>query len=241
MSSVIITGGDQKEKLEEAKRLAGQASTGVDLVVFENPKGIEEVRQVTATVSRKPYQSKSISVILTSAEELSLEAQNALLKTLEEPPGNAQIFLLTNHPQKLLPTVTSRCQIIYLGPSYEAISAKDLSETWRKYQEENLSALFDRAAEEDPESWAELVRQLLLYKLGGEALLAKSSPQAARLTSVSDQKQLDSLTSAISLTELKEFLAASQQAKLDLDSNVNHRLVLENLYLTLPRPKNVNL
>ena len=54
--------------------------------------------------------------IIDEAELLDLNAQNALLKTLEEPPAATYTFLVTSRPQKLLPTIRSRCQMVRFGP-----------------------------------------------------------------------------------------------------------------------------
>ena len=51
-------------------------------------------------------------MIIENAETITIPAQNALLKTLEDPPGNANIYLITYQPDLLLPTVLSRCELI---------------------------------------------------------------------------------------------------------------------------------
>ena len=71
--------------------------------------GIDEIRRVQAFLSRKPIHSSHNTVIIRQAEKLTLPAQHAFLKTLEEPPAGSQIFLVTAHPDSLLPTVLSRC------------------------------------------------------------------------------------------------------------------------------------
>ena len=73
--------------------------------------GIAEVRQIQTFLSRKPLGHHN-TVIIYAAEKLTLPAQHSLLKTLEEPPGNSQIYLVTPHPDILLPTILSRVQII---------------------------------------------------------------------------------------------------------------------------------
>ena len=63
-------------------------------------------------------------MIITEAQNLTLPAQNALLKTLEEPPAHSLIILTTPNPALLLPTVVSRCQVIHLAPKENALSKK---------------------------------------------------------------------------------------------------------------------
>ena len=80
----------------------------------ENSIGIEEVRQIQKFLSRKPIRDDKNTVIVREAHLLTIPAQNALLKTLEEPPGNSLIYLITSSPYSLLPTVLSRVQITNL-------------------------------------------------------------------------------------------------------------------------------
>lgn len=77
----------------------------------ETSIGIDEIRQIQHFLSRKATQSHNL-VIIYSAHTLTLPAQNALLKTLEEPPSGCQIYLITSYPDQLLATILSRCQVI---------------------------------------------------------------------------------------------------------------------------------
>jgi hypothetical protein len=80
-------------------------------IIPETSVGIDEVRAIQTFLSRKPLQADQNTVIIHQAEKLTLPAQHALLKTLEEPPGNAQIYLVTAYPDMLLPTILSRVQV----------------------------------------------------------------------------------------------------------------------------------
>jgi DNA polymerase-3 subunit delta' len=97
-------------------------------IIPETSIGIDEIRQIKTFLSRKPIGSAQNTVIIRNAEKLTLPAQNALLKTLEEPPGNSQVYLVTNHPDQLLPTILSRVQITIKQLSNEIINSqsKDL-------------------------------------------------------------------------------------------------------------------
>lgn len=78
--------------------------------------GIESIRQLNGFLNLKVPGSKPRDrvIILEAAETLSLEAQNALLKTLEEPPDGSVIILNAAQEQSLLPTIRSRLQLIKL-------------------------------------------------------------------------------------------------------------------------------
>jgi DNA polymerase-3 subunit delta' len=70
--------------------------------------GIDQVRRLNAAVSRKPYNHRHV-VVIDAADVCTDQAQNAFLKTLEEPPGAAVFILVSDRPEALLPTVLSRC------------------------------------------------------------------------------------------------------------------------------------
>ncbi len=78
--------------------------------------GIDLVRGVLEAVSKQPYEGKYSVVILFEAHLATTEAQNAILKLLEEPPSSAVLVLTTRYPDRLLPTVLSRCQEIRTEP-----------------------------------------------------------------------------------------------------------------------------
>lgn len=88
-------------------------------VAHEKPAtiGVEDIRSgVNNDVVIKPYSSKWKIYIINEAEKMTVQAQNALLKTLEEPPAYAVIMLLTSNPEALLPTVQSRCVVMNMKP-----------------------------------------------------------------------------------------------------------------------------
>lgn len=78
--------------------------------------GIELARHVIEALARHPFEGGRSVVILFEAHLATTEAQNALLKLLEEPPPSAVIVLVTEHPERLLPTVRSRCQEVRFDP-----------------------------------------------------------------------------------------------------------------------------
>jgi DNA polymerase-3 subunit delta' len=81
--------------------------------------GIEQInREMEPWLALKPYRSSRRVVIIKDAHLLSIPAANALLKTLEEPPGHAVIILVSDE-QNLLETIISRCQVIRFFPLAE--------------------------------------------------------------------------------------------------------------------------
>lgn len=104
----------------------------------ETSIGIEEVRNIQHFLSRKPMLSDQNTIVINQAHLLTIPAQNALLKVLEEPPGRAQIYLVTNFPHQLLPTVLSRVQ---LEPNTQNLepNPKDIEKT-KKFLSQLLTA-----------------------------------------------------------------------------------------------------
>lgn len=76
---------------------------------------IEQIRDLQKKLSLFPFSATKKIALIEDAQEISLPAANALLKTLEEPPSQTVLILSTSLPQALLPTIVSRCQIINFG------------------------------------------------------------------------------------------------------------------------------
>jgi DNA polymerase-3 subunit delta' len=87
-------------------------------VTCEKPSiGVDEIRlQVNADIQIKPYNSNYKIYIIDSADKLTEAAQNALLKTIEEPPEYAVVLLLVDNISLILPTIQSRCVLLSLKP-----------------------------------------------------------------------------------------------------------------------------
>ncbi|MFQ6019952.1 MAG: ATP-binding protein, partial [Dehalococcoidia bacterium] len=94
---------------------------------------IAQIREVERAVALRPYEGRSRVVIIDPADALNVEAQNAFLKTLEEPPPDVVFVLVTTREAALLPTIRSRCQRVEFRPVpqgrvEEALSARGLDE-----------------------------------------------------------------------------------------------------------------
>ena len=99
-------------------------------LVWLRPRGaqhmVEEVRErVIRASSYRPFESEKRVFVIEAAEQMRDESQNALLKTLEEPPDFVHLILLTAEPSMLLETISSRCQPIDFAPlPPEAVEAR---------------------------------------------------------------------------------------------------------------------
>jgi len=76
---------------------------------------IDQIRDVLHVVSLKPTEARTKVAVLVGADRMNTQAANAFLKTLEEPPGNALLILLSTQPQNLLQTILSRCLFLRFG------------------------------------------------------------------------------------------------------------------------------
>ncbi len=86
-----------------------------------NSIGVEDIRtQLVDDVTIRPYSSPYKVYIVSDAEKMTPQAQNALLKTIEEPPKYVVILLLTTNASALLPTILSRCVMLNTKPIPDA-------------------------------------------------------------------------------------------------------------------------
>jgi DNA polymerase-3 subunit delta' len=100
---------------------AAVRETHPDFVVVRRMEGaaevkIDQVRELQRRIRLRPVHVQRKVVILDDADRLNLSAQNALLKTFEEPPGSVLLMLVASNAAALLPTVLSRCQRINFFP-----------------------------------------------------------------------------------------------------------------------------
>lgn len=91
----------------------------VDSIEYRPKKasiGVDDVREIIEEVNKKPYEGDKKVITIFSGEKLTIQAQNALLKTIEEPPKGVFIIILTTSIEIILETIKSRCQIYKLTP-----------------------------------------------------------------------------------------------------------------------------
>ena len=116
-------------------------SVGEDVDVLEidgaSNRGIDEIRQLRSNVAVRPSRSRFKIYIIDEVHMLTQQAFNALLKTLEEPPGHVKFIFCTTDPQKIPITVLSRCQRFDFSP----VQTDKISERLKEIAEaENVKA-----------------------------------------------------------------------------------------------------
>ena len=116
---------------QSCKQSVSQNQPDIIRITHEKPGtiSVEDIRQqLNGDILIKPYSSLYKIYIIDEAEKLTIQAQNALLKTIEEPPIYAVILLLTTNVGMLLPTIQSRCVTLHLKPVSSALIEKYLME-----------------------------------------------------------------------------------------------------------------
>ena len=118
-----------------------------DFITVEDPEhknvAVKIVRQFREDVFIRPNESDYKVYLF--PQELGIEGQNALLKILEEPPKHGVFILLTDNPDKLLPTVRSRCTELKMQSLSSELLGKQLRRDFPQVQEEDISAAVMRS------------------------------------------------------------------------------------------------
>ncbi len=200
------------------------------LAPIEESIGIAAVRDFQRQLLLSPYNSLKKLGVIEEAQTMTVEAQNALLKTLEEPPPRTVLFLECPTSDALLPTIVSRCQLISLGLKTSTSDDKALLSCFETLEQvANLQigkrmSVVDEIAKtrEDAKAWVELAivaaRYAILHRYGvkTETTLFKSDRSSSQFLVLSSG-----------------FLRSLLTARNQLSANVTPKLVLDNLLLSL--------
>lgn len=173
-----------------------------DVITVQHEKtssiSVDEIRvQVNEDIQVKPYSSKYKIYIIPEADLMTQQAQNALLKTIEEPPAYAVLILLTENAQKLLPTICSRCVMLKLR------NIKD--QLVKKYLMENLHI---------PDYKADVCTAFAQGNIGRAILLANSEHfNEIKEEAIQLLKNIDTMD----VSDLIEAVKRCSQYKMDVD------------------------
>jgi len=208
----------------------------------KNAIKIEAVRQLIHRLSLKPFEKNRIVIVIEDADALTEGAANSLLKTLEEPADYVLFLLLTAKPERVLPTIRSRCQRVNFQVPEETLKTR-LDGVYQEWREELAPILkpgvasFSSASHvaesvsAQPERLASLFELLRAYwrdlavwqKTGDASLLLLPSAQES-VRSKSQKRDTDALFSDTDL------ILETERA---IEGNVNKMLALERLFAKL--------
>lgn len=197
----------------------------------------EAVEELQARLKKKPYVGDRNIVILQDADTMTLRAQNRLLKTLEEPAPGTVMILLSENMENLVQTILSRCVVYRLNP-FETVEYKNTLERAiqiadmlldRRPFYEISAKLADHAAGRDSafefldalESW---YRDLAVSEYDSESQMIFHSDHAGEIRKRSRLYQKGAVDKAV---------AAIEEAKNDLNRNLNINYTLKNMILKL--------
>lgn len=129
MLSLLIINHDTEKSLKYAQKLCLDESINpldCNILFSEAAIGIKEIRDIQKKIFLKPIKSSHKAIIIGSADTFTTEAQNALLKALEEPPLNTRIIIIAVSQKLFLPTILSRCKIILVPEKGDNFSQDDI-------------------------------------------------------------------------------------------------------------------
>ncbi|HKS65957.1 MAG TPA: DNA polymerase III subunit gamma/tau [Candidatus Acidoferrales bacterium] len=151
---------------DSCRAIADGASLDVLEIDAASNRGIDQIRELREMVRYAPAGSRYKVVILDEAHQLTDEASNALLKTLEEPPEHVIFILATTQPEDLVDTIKSRAQLF----QFRSLSFKEIAEEIERITKiENLSiepgavAVLARAAQGSLRDGLSLLEQAIAY------------------------------------------------------------------------------
>jgi hypothetical protein len=220
MYSFLISSRNITSAMEFAKKICKDNDIDdFDISILEPEKatGIGDARMLQEKILLKPLIGMQKAVILNAEKGISQDAQNALLKALEEPPANTFIILIVLNKDAVLPTILSRCKVIDLN-SKVILSEGETSkfkEEFSKFLSSSISEKLKLAESlgKDRDSALLWLEKIIL---GGRANMI--DPKISSNDSVNNQKIITIMQNRY--IELK-------------NSNANLRLGLEELFLNI--------
>jgi DNA polymerase III subunit gamma/tau len=186
---------DPDNTCESCRQISAGSSLDVLEIDAASNRGIDQIRDLREMVRYAPAASRYKVVILDEAHQLTDEAANALLKTLEEPPEHVVFILATTQPEDLADTIKSRAQLF----QFRSLSFKEIAgQIERITKEEDLKidsgavAVLARAAEGSLRDGLSLLEQAIAYS--GDQI---TDAQVRELLGVVAESVLDDLVEAI--------------------------------------------
>ena len=212
--------GEACGKCQSCKQALHGNQPDIIRVSHEKPTtiSVDDIRQqVNNDIVIKPYSSKYKIYIIPEADLMSVQAQNALLKTIEEPPEYAVIMLLTENAEVLLPTIRSRCVMMKLR-NIDEMDVPELMDAVKKCMTYKLEI------NDYLDMMAIWYRDVLIYK---------ATKNVDRVVFSDQLRYIKARASKSSYEGIEKILEALETAKARMKANVNFELVIELLLLTI--------
>ncbi|MCJ7740552.1 hypothetical protein MUP32_04535 [Candidatus Microgenomates bacterium] len=220
MQTFLVISSDDKfitGEVEKLKKKYAISAFNLHEIIPSPSIGIEEVRNIQKIFIVKPYGEKNRLVILREMEKATIEAQNALLKILEEPPNDTYLLLTCGNKENLLPTILSRCQLIN-----QINAASDLSNFEKT--EKFLKSIFPSTSGKR----IILIQETVKTKEEGIGLLADI------INFLEKSLHRPPKEWPVNLKETAQCLSKTLAAKKYLERNINWKATLDILFLGFP-------
>ena len=226
--SILIFGGNKNKREEKVIEIVNKEENktfekikdltekpDINLITLgekEKSIGISQTRKGTDFLKEKPFSYQKKFLIILNADKLTTQAQNSLLKTLEEPPQYAVIILSAKTQNSLLGTIVSRCRLTSLKSEKENDSNIEIFVSFKKILKMKMGERLDSCSKISKSEKETIIDILNMWIEEGREVLLKSPGKSS---SVKNLKRL---------IEIKNDLE---------NTNVNPRLSLEALVLSL--------
>lgn len=198
----------------------------------EERVSIDRVRELTAMMYQKPIQGPYKIIFLEKADTILGPAQNALLKSLEEPPDHMVWILGANQRAKLLPTVQSRLRLVPLGSDHRMVEDPQALDLLLKLMEGRAESVF--MSKDLLDGWKEDYGKLLEAWISYlNAALALQSGSRQIQTSPASRSGIQALANQSRTDQLSQAIFAVERTRQGLERNWNAKLALEHLCVQL--------
>lgn len=215
MNTFIIATRSLQSAEEEVEKILKHnkiSQFDIDRIILEKALGIEDVRNIQKKIFLKPLKGDKKALIIDLSLGVSDEAQNSMLKLLEEPPPSSLIFLIAQNTGIFLPTVLSRAKIIEIKQESQATNDEGF---------ERLQSITGIGGA------LKLAQEVSKEKLEAIAWL-EGVILSAR------EEMLKNLENKQEALKFRKIIHKLELTHYDLKTtNANHRLALENLFLNL--------
>lgn len=209
----------QEQEITHIKEKLAISPFDIHILTPSPSIGIDDVRKIQHEITRKPFQGTYMLILIHHMEKATIEAQNALLKILEEPPASVQFILTTQNRNTLLPTILSRCSIVTRIKTFAG-------------------------EEKEKEIGAELFQKITTSRIGKRILfsqeLAKSKEDTLLVLTQLEtflENYLHRNHALLSPLEIAKTLSKIGHARQFVERNINYKTILDLLFISFPKGK----
>lgn len=223
MHAYLIVGKTESKREKKAQEIASGYGT-IHTILLEptnNIYTIRSVRELTHDLSLKSPQTRCVFIY--NAHQMTEEASNAFLKTLEEPGENIIYILTSPNLESVLETIASRCEAINIGTSEVELSDEEKEQSLANFEKLSKEVgekfkFVDKVSDRD-----EAMRRVIGQIFAVREKMLKSA-----------KKGVSSQSDRVQISVYSDILNRLLNTKKDLEQNVNIKLTLTELLLSYP-------